>query len=71
MGRVPPPSGSLEQLDLATNKIGDAGAEAVAEAVRSSSSMTHLYMDTNNIGAATEQSLRDVARERKGFSLSV
>ena len=50
--------------------IGDLGAKAIAEAVKSSGSMATLYLLYNsNIGAAGKQSLQDAVRGRQGFNL--
>ena len=64
-------SGSLTELHLGLNQIGDEGAKAIADAVAASGSLTHLSLDNNKIGDAAKQRLRDAVRGRQGFRLIV
>ena len=62
---------SMAKLDLNWNQIGDVGAKAIAEAVRSSGSMGTLCLNSRNIGDAAKQSLRESVQSRQGFKLYV
>jgi len=52
--------------------IGDDGAVALAEALRSNTSLTKLDLDLhNNIGEQGKQLLRDAVAGRQGFKLVI
>ena len=50
-------SGSLAELDLTDNNIGDAGAKAIADAIGASGSLAELFLGQNQIGDAGAKEL--------------
>ena len=51
--------------------IGDDGTAALAEALRSNTSLTLLYLSNRGIGEQGKQLLRDAVAGREGFRLRV
>ena len=63
---------TVKKLDLYGCGIGDDGAAALAQALRSNASLTKLDLDLhNNIGEQGKQLLRDAVAGRQGFALSI
>ena len=63
---------TVEVLDLSECGIGDAGAAALAEALRSNTSLTKLVlMGNDGIGEQGKQLLRDAVAGREGFDLDM
>ncbi|KAK5797292.1 hypothetical protein F5H01DRAFT_385237 [Linnemannia elongata] len=48
---------TLTTLDLKRNKIGDNGARALSEALKTNSTLTTLNLESNNIGNNGAQAL--------------
>ena len=63
----------MEELFLNDCGIGDDGAAALAEALRSNTSLTRLYLQRqrNGIGEQAKQLLRDAVAGRQGLYLDV
>ena len=59
------------QLQPPHNKIGDAGAAALADALRVNGALTTLILNGNQIGADSESKLREAVQGRSGFDLKV
>ena len=57
----------LESLILDRNKIGDAGAAAVADALRVNGALTELALRGNQIGEDAKSKLRKAVQGRSGF----
>lgn len=59
----------MKGLWLQTCGIGDDGAAALAEALRSNTTLTKLDLEVNGIGEQGKQLLRDAVAGREGFQL--
>jgi len=57
-------SGSMADLNLGGNSIGDAGAKALAAVVAASGSLTGLNFNHNKIGAEDEKALAEAFLSR-------
>ena len=62
---------TVKELHLSHCGIGDAGAAALAEALRSNTSLTELYLSKNGIGEQGKQLLRDAVAGRPDFYLGL
>jgi len=61
----------LTKLDLARNGIDDAGAEALASALRVNGVLTILNLCDNDLGDEGEGVIRDAVSGRVGFELEM
>ena len=60
----------LTTLLLQQNWIGDEGAKAIAEALKSGTAvLTELWLWANNIGDAGKTAVEDAVKGRSGFKL--
>ena len=62
---------TVKWLHLDRCGIGDDGAAAIAEALRSNTSLTRLGLKDNGIGEQGKQLLRDAVAGREGFDLGL
>ena len=53
---------TLQKLKLEFSGIRDAGAQAIADALRQNSTLQHLELGGNDIGYAVEQAIADILR---------
>ena len=60
----------VEKLYLGSNKLGDAGAEAIAGMLRTNRSLTWLHLARNKIGDAGKKAVREAVEGREGFELA-
>ena len=61
----------LTELDLSHNGIDDAGAEALASALRVNGVLTTLDLRANDLGDEAKGVIRDAVSGRKGFKLEM
>ena len=59
----------VKKLRLYDNRLGDAGAEAIAAMLRTNRSLTTLDLQFNKIGDAGKKALREAVEGREGFKL--
>ena len=62
----------LTNLDLAVNSIGDEGAKAIADSLKSGmAGLTKLGLKYNKLGDAGKKAVRDAVKDRSGFVLEL
>ena len=59
----------VKELYLMDNRLGDAGAEAIAAMLRTNRSLTKLWLFDNKIGDAGKQAVQEAVEGREGFEL--
>ena len=61
----------LTELNLYNNKVSDAGASALGNALRVNAVLTTLNLGGNNINENKTKQLRDAVQGREGFDLDL
>ncbi len=61
----------LTELNFGDNKIGDAGAKAIADALRFNAALTELELRGNKMGNKAKKALQEAAKARPGLELKL